>query len=272
MWVNNGLENDEVKLMALAKESCGFTRYKFLKYWAELSKIFILRDGKLFFERDEEKRFRLMETSDKRQKASRIANDARWRSGGGPVDEQGEETVSESDNVIQAEFVMASSESEGIPPPQPDTETHTDRGNPPPPTTEETAARAQAAGGGGGGSPPSHVFESAKPTAVDVTITDAEFRMIQLRSVHLGMPVPSRALALEIRKKFKNLPCEELIRMLPRFPGQEGPGLWASKSRSELELETSRQISPESEPKPKPTQKQQQFLKAYRSMKQKQRS
>jgi hypothetical protein len=65
----------------------------------------------------------------------------------------------------------------------------------------------------------------------------------------LGLPCPTPELAGRIVTKFSGLRMSQIVQYLPRFEGQNSPGLWDSRSRADLELESNLQT------RPKPAQK-----------------
>jgi hypothetical protein len=225
MWKRNGLEDNDQHLETLAKELCGFSRYRFRKYWPTLKKIFTVIDGKLFFDRDEEQRGEMQEEFAKRQKISSIANSARWQSKRQAATASAESVV-ENSSMMDFDRDPCRSRAEG--------EAYTEG------DSAAAAVECTVVGAAAAGSSSDQIDENTRLPSVDCvqeSRTIDYFRVLALRCAGLGIPAPGPSLAFKIFKRFPDFDPSTL----PLFPTQKSPGLWLLKSVSEIGFEIARQ-------------------------------
>lgn len=216
-WKNGGIPNDEELLKKLAKVFL-LSAYKFKKIWPVLENFFEERDGLLLYGEDEEQRRGQVVNIAKSKLYGRLGAEKRWGNrqtasidGGAAADSPPIESpsVSAGENLAHENGYSES-------------QSHTQGEVPPPPPTPSSDQ------GGGGGSP---------LPAVD------EYQRIAQRAVDLGMAVPERRLAAQVRAKFGDRPIEAVIESLVRWEGQEHVGLWGTKTADDFDLEAARQRS-----------------------------
>src|ERR1043166_2718129 len=254
MWKNNGLEDNDQHLETLAKESCGFSRYRFRKWWPTVKKIFTVIDGRLFFDRDEEQRGEIQEEFVKRQKISSIANSARWQSKRQAAAGSAQPAAEDSSMM---DFERDPSRAE----PEPEGEAYTE-GDPATAAIQSTVVGVAAAAG----SSPDSNFSNSEPITAEfvdsrplnspsppslelgaVSAAETDFQALVIRAGELGLPVPTREFAAKLRKNFFGHHFN--FRELPLFPEQRSVGLWLSKSFDEVATERERQKCPQPERK-----------------------
>lgn len=220
-WHKRGIPDSKDTFERLRK-AFQVSRYKMKRLWPAIENFFTLRDGFYFYEPDEAKRLQVVDISDKRSKAGKLGADARWSAQYGT----GAEGERIQDGTAMANAIHDAMANASAPEPYPDPNYY-----PPPPTTVVE---------GGGGEPPPVPPETTESTPISMDRTEA-YKAVALRSMDLGMDIPGEDLARAVLKKFTGVPHAEVVKLLPRFPGQESPGLWASKTRAQLEAETARQ-------------------------------
>ena len=199
---HNGFSADMDELWAKAKNFCGISRYKFRKLFPELVKFFTEIDGRFYFSRDEERMEESREALRNSVINGRKGAAARWK----------ERRIQAPQAINQPIAPLSETR---MAPDRP--EENIQEEIPPPPTNNETTKQ------GGGGSPPSE-----STTEVIETLSDTEYQSFCAHCANPPQPlgVPSRALAFRLKQKFKPLPLHHL----PKQPGQESPGLWASNT------------------------------------------
>jgi hypothetical protein len=215
-WKNGGIPNDEELLKKLGKTFL-ISAYKFKKIWPRLENFFEIRDGLLFYSDDEQERRGQVLNIAKSKLYGKIGAAKRWGNrqaasiDGQP---QPDSPPIESPAFSVGENLAAENG-------YPQSQSHTQVGEPPPPPTPSTDE------GGGGGT----------PLAVD------EYQQIAQRALDLGMAAPERRLAVQVRQKFGDRPIAAVLESLVRWEGQEHVGLWATKTADDFDLEAARQQS-----------------------------
>lgn len=219
-WTNGGIPADESFLKRLAK-IFQVSAYKFKKIWAEISNFFTIRDGVFYYEDDEAKRQSQVVNIAKSKHFGKLGAEKRW----GKQAESASEPGSPPDSPPYADPIANQNQNHS----------HIQKEEPPPPpetTTEEN--------GGGGGLPP----ELAQlPTLQQQALPDSAYQQICQRAIDLGFAAPQRKLAQRIFQEFGS-DINALMRVLVKWEGQEGAGLWGSKCRGDFELEAARQAQP----------------------------
>jgi hypothetical protein len=218
-FYNGGIPANEKFLLSLAR-SFQLSRYKFRKIWPVLENFFEITDAVFYFPADEEKRSQRLVVLAKRQISGKKGAESRWGKVLDGCSQSGDIVIAnQMANAIP--FAMA----------EPEVEPETELGEPPPPTPSSTE---QVAGGGG----------------VKRELSDVEYVAIAKRSNDLQMAAPTRRLAAKVLRTFGELPVQEVLELLVRWPGQTSAGLWGSKSLQEFKQEARRQRGGNSSRKP----------------------
>ncbi len=218
-WQNGGFPNDEIFLKRFAK-TVQVSAYKLKKLWPIVENFFKEIDGKMYYEEDEEVRFREAGKSAKCKISGILGAKERWK-------QRNQEAVQmplSSDGDRYRGPHPQKMANDGYPDPDRDPEILI--------TEEPAAAIVEAAA-------------TAEPTGITTVLTETEQQAIGVRSMELHMQAPDRALALKLKNHY-GLPVCDLIPLLVRFPDQNSPGLWLHKSIQDLGVERARQqITPD---------------------------
>lgn len=224
-WHHEGIPDDAAFFLKRLPGVLNISRYKLKKLWPVLENFFTLRDGFFYYESDESKRLKLVEITSKRRTAGKLGALSRWS------DVRSAEAEADGKRMANAIPVAMDLEwqTDGIPEPEP-----------------YTPEGSSSSSGVVGSSPPAEEAEAPPGERSEqnqqLAETGVEFHQaVSNHCAKLGLKIPNAELTAKLRKKFPELPSGALIRHLPRFPGQESPGLWLRYSLDDLAAEAARQ-------------------------------
>lgn len=230
-WNNNGLPADELALKKIAKNACGISSYRFTKVWPGLQTKFLKISSSTFvYEPDEEKRLQVVDPLSKRKEAGKIAANARWSKQSRIEFTDVSDEPCDSHNRTPDRIAPSHTEPE----PEPDIQT------PIPPPPEKASPVVEAPDPAGGGGEVMKIIQNGNGMGTP----EAEHREICRHCNQIGLPAPSPGLSSHIRAKFPGVPIAQVLQYLPRFDGQDGPGLWKGMSPEQLVAESERQKLP----------------------------